>query len=325
MMDHFTNLYDMLDKALALEAGNHDVITTSDQILFEKGAIIVVDKGGTEIVTRKMMLETLAAQQMADKLTIPVAYLDRCSTELKAANLEYWAKTLKKGWRVRGHDKACRAILNKDYEPINTSEILESLIEFTGEIPHAISEAYLERDDFHLRLNFTETEVKGDNYAVGVYFGNGQVGNRAFRVLPFIQRGVCTNTTQWKDGGFVMSHIRASAAFLKGVIKEKIGQVFGASNELLNRLVEAEMRHIPDPASEIARICKAHGLSQTIYAEALMGAEKMHTGLGIMHGLSYAAHSAKNITEQIKLEELAGAYLVHPESVFARKMEEAEM
>ena len=312
-------LSELLDQARDLAPQKVDVLCQSNDVTFARQSIIADPE---KRVSMLVSFEQPAWEQAADKLGIPVQYLRRCPEDLRYTNLNTWSAREKNGWFVRIFDDKVRAVLGKDYEKIDNLEVLAAVAEVLDGMSYTITSDYFDRDSMHLRFLFRNQDIKGDNYGTGVYVSNNETGDGSMKLRPFIQRTICSNSIQYKGSGFIMRHVRHSAAFVFGVIKEKMGQVFGASNELLERIVRAEADKIPDLASVIDRIARTHNLNSSIRDNILIGSEQSLNALGIVHGLSWAAHSARDISEKIRLEELAGAYLVDPQSVFAERIEE---
>ena len=260
-----------------------------------------------------------ALQQLCTKLgPPPLKYMLQCPGHLRATNLLHWTRKQpdEKKWLVRASGNAARAVLSDRYSPISNTKMLEVTQEVLGDISHTLITPHLDADTLHLKVRMAATN--GDDYGVGVYIGNGEIGNRKVRVLPFIQRNACTNSIIYPEGGFVQAHIHVTIAFIWGAVKEKMGQAFGVAAEMVERMVRAEMEKIPDLGDVIRGIVKQTGLSQEVQDNIFIGIEGKKTRAGLVNGLSYAAsHGNLGIEAQINLETMAGAILAEEGSLFA--------
>ena len=189
--------------------------------------------------------------------------------------------------------------------------------EVVGDTPHELIRPWVDADTLHLKICVADDQ--GGNYGIGAYVGNGETGNRAIRVAPFIQRHACTNSIIWVEGGWEQRHYRVTPAFIFGAIKEKLGQAIGMATELLEHLVRAEMDKIDDFGVMVERLCKEKGLNQGTRDLVLMGSERAQTRLGLVNGLSYAAHQVGDPELAIDLESMAGAILVGRNSLFSTR------
>ena len=80
---------------------------------------------------------------------------------------------------------------------------------------------------------------------------------------------------------------------------------------MLDNVVAAETDNIPDIADIVADISKRKGFSNQLQADILMGTEGERTRMGLVNGLSFAAHASEElpVETRIGLEILAGALL----------------
>lgn len=259
-----------------------------------------------------------ALQQLCTKLgPPPFKYMLQCPGHLRANNLDYWTRRQPddKKWLIRAHGNAARAVLSDKYSPISNTKMLEVTQEVLGDTPYTLITPHLDADTLHLKVRLASDD---GNYGIGVYVGNGEIGNRAVRVLPFIQRNACVNSIIYPEGGFIQRHIHVSIAFIWGAVKEKLGQAFGVATEMVEKMVKAEMEQIPDLRDVIRGIVKQKGLSQEVQDNIFIGTEGEKTRAGLVNGISYAAsHGDLGIEAQINLETMAGAVLAEEGSLFA--------
>lgn len=267
----------------------------------------------------KLDVEDHALGQLCDKLGPPPRdYIRKCPGFLAAKNLNYWSETLEKDWMIRTHGNVARAVVSGLYAPVSNTFILETLDEFLGgEARPTIGFSKVTRDELFARVAFgaKEIDVPGfsdtDHYAVGIYFGNSEIGTSAVKVLPFVMRSSCTNSTIWADEevGVVQKHYGfKTKQFIKAIIKEKLGNILGKTEEMLERIVAAEVEEIPDPLPLIDRFLNDNGFTD-VRDYVLVGMEGRPTRAGVHHGLTYAATQIENDARAERLQMLAGSYL----------------
>jgi hypothetical protein len=302
-------LSDLIEQSTRLDQDKADYLAGIADITFDQQARIVIPDSLFNAVTPLEMTDW-ALRQACEKLGPPPAeYMRVCPPPLRATNLNHWRESGNgKSWFVRADGDKARAVLTQEYTPVANTRVLEMTQELLGNTPYNLVHPFLDADTLHVKISVADT--KDGHYAVGAYIGNGEIGNHAVRVWPFIQRHACTNSILYTDGGFEQRHYKVTPAFIFGALKEKIGQAIGMASEMLDQIVRAEAEHIPDLADVIADLCKQKGLSQPVHDLILIGTEGNKTRFGLVNGLSFAAHQIDDIEHTIELEALAGAVLM---------------
>ena len=296
-----------------------------------------------------LIMEDLALQQVCDRLGPPPSrYMRACPPRLRARNLNHWAaqveptkRWLVRGWElgddVAGPQLSARGVLSDQYVPLTSNgdfgnttvlKIAEEML--TGQA-HSWARPHVDRDALHACVTYVTREQKpGDPYAVGVYLGNGEVGNRALRVSPFIQRIACTNSIIHQAGGVRIIHRNVSIQWIRATIKGKLGRVFGASIELFEKVMEAEVHAIDDVADVVSSLCAQHGWSDAVRDNILIGTEGDESRMGVVNGVSFAAWATKgnDVESRVDMESVAGAILADRDSLFgsaARRLAESQV
>jgi len=302
-------LSELIDLSTELDQNKADYLARVGDIDFDDQARIVVPDNLFNAST-PLELTDWALHQVCEKLgPPPYDYMKRCPLSLRAYNLNHWrANGNGKTWFVRAYGEKARAVLTPDYTPVLSTKVLEMTQELLGTTPYRLVRPYVDADTLHVKISVADT--KGDNYAIGAYIGNGEIGNYMLRIFPFLQRHSCTNSIIYQEGGFEQRHFHVTPAFIWGALKEKIGQAIGMATEMLDHIVRAEAENIPDLAHVIANLCKDKGLSQPVHDLILIGSESQNTRFGLVNGLSFAAHHMEDVDLAIRLESMAGAILM---------------
>jgi hypothetical protein len=312
------NLQALLEKSRAYDEGKADhYVTASDVVFDDECQLNIVEHGLFQSARVAFTLEDHALGQVCDKLGPPPRkYMRQCNKELRAHNLNHWVSSCERDWMVRTHDDKARAVVSGLYAPVENTFILDTLIEFLGgtDFP-LVGNSTVTRDEMFVRVGLGNNviDIPGgeDAYASGIYFGNSEIGTGSVKILPFVMRTSCTNSTIWagSDHGIIQKHYgHSTRGLIKALIKDKLGTLLGASHELLERIVQAELETIPDPIAEIEKFLSTSG-SDDIRDHILVGMGTNHSRAGVHHGLTYAANFIEDPKEAERMQMTAGAYL----------------
>jgi len=308
---------DLLALSSGMDEKKTDYITPLEDVWFSYEAALVVNNSTFGDAAIALAPTDWALRQICEKLgPPPVKYMHRCPSELRADNLNYWLREMPQDeyWFVRAYGSNCRAVLSRRYVPIANTTVLSHAQKLLTDVGHWLIDPYVSPDTLHVKLGMAQQA--GGAYAVGAYVGNGEIGNRSFRILPFVQKTSCSNSIIYAEGGFVQRHVSVTSAFIYGALKEKLGRVFGLAANVLERMVMAEAEEIPEIAKVVDTICRQYNLSQAVKDNILLGTEGEKTRMGLVNGISFAAHASDLPMEaQIDLETLAGAQLIGRSSV----------
>jgi hypothetical protein len=307
-MTNEITLQDLLEQSQSYDELKNEYVAKVADLAFDEQARMLVPADLFNLPVALPMTDW-ALRQVCDKLgPPPYGYMRDCPQDLRSENLNYWRERGNgKSWFIREYKGHARGVLTPEYAKINNTEVLEMIAELMVNTPHWLIRPWVDPDALHLKIAMAATE--DGNYAIGAYVSNGEIGNLMVRVLPFIQRHSCENSILYVEGGFTQRHYRVTPAFIFGALKEKIGQALGLASDMLNQVVRAEAEKIPDIAKMVEAVCKQHGLSQPVHDAILMGTERAKTRMGLVNGLSFAAHQFDDIEMAIRLESMAGAVL----------------
>jgi hypothetical protein len=322
---------DLRDLSESFDQNKADYTMRLSDVTFDSDCLLTYNGNGNGNITNlfgsrqvavavdPLALTPHALSQVCQKLNYPpYAYMNQCPADLRATNLNYWiTRAFIRGnpsWFVRTYNAenpTARAVLSTRYSPIDSTTVLDIAFGLLGDVPHRIIRPYVDPDILHLKISVADD--KSGNYAIGAYISNGETGNRALMVTPFIQRHSCDNSIILNSKeAFSQRHVHVSTAYLRGTLKEKLGQTFRMSAELIDEIVTAEFDNIPDVGKVIADLCKDKGLSQDTHDLILMGTENQSSRMGIVNGLSFAAKQMDSVDKAIALETMAGDYLLNP-------------
>ena len=318
-----TTLAGLVEKSRALDEGKHDMTTIKSGIHYADidGRLSLSVDSGFIGMSEWMSMQRRAISHACTKLASPpTGYIaDVCPADLAAINMNHWQQESGSGsrdtkWFVRSiaderGGQEVRACLSEFYTPISNTELLEMAADFTQELGGEVIRGYVDADTLHLKMIFVDDSTA--NYGFGFYLGNGEVGNRALRVAPLVQRHACTNSITMPSGTFYQKHYRVSPVRLRGDVKDELGKALRTAPDILAQIVKAEMDQIPDLAEIVKHLVERKGFSENIASEILIGTEAKRTRMGLVNGLSYAAHSTADMDQEtrIDLEFFAGAML----------------
>lgn len=304
------NLDQMVAKSEKFDESKIDYVEDVNKIEFNPmtGAIQIPTPFGPKAEAE---MTDWSLGQICQKLGgIPKKYMDKCPSVLRAINLGWWAKQSREKWLVRTHENKARAVLSAGYVVISNTSILHKVSNLLMGKDIDLIDPYISPDVLHVKIAMADNE----HYRVGVYVGNGEIGNRQVCIRPFFQRTSCTNSITFRRGGFEHRHIHSTDSYLYGAIQENVGQSLRLADEYLDRFVKAEMDKIPQIGDVIDRLCKSKGYSKVTRDNVLIGTEGMNSRMGLVNAFSYAAHAGGlGIKEQTDMEEFAG------ELLFARR------
>jgi hypothetical protein len=322
----------MIDKSKDYDANKLDFTADVGDISYNENSQLVLppdDLGQMQPLT----INNWAFGQICQRLGgLPKSYMYRCPKWLRAEQLNYWQKDLAESieknnnsggrrssqWFVRTYGGHVRAALTDRYVPISNTQLLESTLTLVKEagLHGKLIRPYVSPDrlDFKMIVDYPD----GPEYGIGAYVGNGEVGNRLITVQALIQRGSCTNSIIIADGGFTHKHIYVTEETLLTLLQAAIGQAFKVSHTVMDKIMVAERQKLPKLNEVLNKLRKDNGFSEEIFENALRGTESQSTVMGVVNGLSFAAHDTPDISQddRIKLETLAGAILANPEDLF---------
>jgi hypothetical protein len=165
--------------------------------MVKSGQFQIETNSGAEI----MPATAYAHAQMASKLSIPKVYYDRMlkqSPDLLASNVNHWLEERKDTSLVRTLRGRMRAFLSSRYRIVDNHEILAMVLPELAEMGDGIEIVSCNVTDEKMYLKVVNTKIEaaisiGDVVQAGFVLSNGELGNGAISVEPFVLRLVCLN------------------------------------------------------------------------------------------------------------------------------------
>lgn len=141
-------------------------------------------------------LRSIAQQEIAFRLGIPIQYLRKCPQDLQAFNMNHWIRKERNDdlfFRFDGDD--VRAIFTPKYRPADNFEILERLDSLGYDLD---TQVQCHIDQEFMLLNIPDSSKtfeigKGDTMTPGLSISNSEVGLSSVTVAAFMLRLFCTN------------------------------------------------------------------------------------------------------------------------------------
>lgn len=259
--------------------------------------------------------------------SLPADYLLALPAEVRADLLNMHISKFKgRDWLVRSYDQTCRAILSDGYADTSNTELLKILEGVTSEsrADHVLYNSSVNFDSLNVKIIWRNVEIPNADesnkyWGIGVYIGNGQIGNRKLRMTPYIQRHSCKNSLiiDGTKSTLEFTH-RGSVTAKMSLVKANMLEILPVAGEYLNKMIEADYEHLPDFSDVLNGMTQHYGWSDSFAMKVATGTEGRETKAGIVNGITYAAQSIENHDERVDTEMLAGAILVSPDSVFSR-------
>ncbi|MGB1251147.1 MAG: hypothetical protein ACPG8W_11070 [Candidatus Promineifilaceae bacterium] len=259
-----------------------------------------------------------ALAQICQKLkTPPTRYMRTCPPDLRATNLNHWQRGMgDNNWFIRTNGSTVRGVLSDQYVPLDNSDVLETVATvFAGDhiTNYTLVRPHVSADSMWVRIVLRDNV--GDNYGIGIVIGNDEIGRGSCKVLPFVQRHSCTNSTVWQAGGYEQRHVgRRAREALRVQMKSAILDGLRASSTMYKQVLQAEEERLPNIADFIHGLAEENSWNDHVRDTVLLGTEGEQTRMGVVNGLSFAAHSAENVNDDLRqmLELLSGKLLMQP-------------
>lgn len=328
------SLEQLLDISRSLDARKRDVVAPMTDITYAPDSCAMVVKESSNLfgeVYTAATLEKVALSQICDRLVAPpVKYMRECPPRLRAENLNHWqqhhaSNKRKSDWLVRVDDgdpdggSSVRAVLTERYTPVGNSDLIEIVQEITQGLNYDLVRSYVTRDQVLLKIRVAERSDTDDygGYGFGLYLKSDEIGRSSIHVSPFIQRNSCTNSIVPVEGGVSLRHTRrgdntqAHLSVLRTTIKAHAGEILRISSATIDKALEAERKLIPSVADVLRDLCKDNSWGEHVLETALQHTEGNVSPMGVVHGLSAAAHRIKDASDELRdeIEIAAGNYL----------------
>jgi hypothetical protein len=335
----------ILEQARALDLDKADFYGQPESFTFDKNANMVVPGtlfGGVP----PMPMSEWATRQLYQKLgpavfgkgsnkSLPNDYLTALLPDRRATLLNDHVKTLpvgSDGWFVRSYKGEIRAVLSKGYTNIGNTELVEIAEEVVRQNPSSefsLVRPNLTPDTLHLKMIWKNVNPNPDRkdggWGIGVYIGNGEIGNRRLSVFPMLQRHSCTNSIIVESERGVEFIHRGSRDSKMAILKAIIAELFPIAADALNKMIKADSEKIPQFTDVLSGLAKQYGWSDVVTTNVAVGTEGRDTRAGLINGITFAAHSSNlSQDDQADMEILGGRILLASDSVFHQAVQAAK-
>jgi hypothetical protein len=280
----------------------------------DEPARMVALAGGSD---RSLELSDHALGQILSRLGIPSSYFQKCPSNLKWAQANYWVQhglgDKQSLLRVVQGDRV-RAALSESYAPMDDADIVPMVADVLADEDAKVT---LDQSDTHthMRIVFprSTTAVKvGDLVQSGIHISNSEVGMRAVTIDALAYRLICTNGAVTSDyaSRTSMRHM-GNPNRLKDYIRQAIADARDGAQQLIQQFKAAVDHKLSEPEKLIEAHAKDNGLSKDQLQAILMsfGAERDNSLFSAVQAFTDTAKRAGTFEARYQLEKVGTALL----------------
>lgn len=273
--------------------------------------------------------------------SLPYDYYMAIAPDQRAYNLQRHCKdATNRTWKVRGYKDTMRAAVdsrfpggpdeNGDYENTQLLAMFQYFLDQEREkFPDFRTiRPSVTSDELRIKMLWRDISPKqggGGNYGIGVYAQDFELGGGTRgKIMPCIQRHSCENSiivTHDGSAEWAHQHFGSAANSLAAKriqIKLAIGEALKIAAETMERVLVAEEVKLDDFSSILDGLALEYGWSTEVKTKVAIGTEGRETIMGIVNGVTFAAHTAFDAVEaQTEMEKLGGVLLFQSKSDFA--------
>ncbi len=194
-------------------------------------------------------LKSVAQRAISSMLGIPHYYLQKCSKQLQADNLNHWITRESNVYLFFRFDgQAVRAIFTPRYKPMDNNVVLSRLLQVgfdpDNKVQYALDSEFMSLSIPDDRKTFS---IHGDHITPGISVSNSEVGLSSLQITAFFMRLVCTN------GMIARSEVGNSYRHISERILNELPSVleniFNGLSQQRNRFQISVNGKVSDPAS----------------------------------------------------------------------------
>lgn len=307
----------------------------------------------TDHAKRQLYLKLGPGHYHRPNKALDYEYLENHTPRIRSILLNGHVKAdsiAERSYMVRCYQNTGRAVLHSKFPTIANTMILDTVLDMlTDNMPPdtELVRPYLDPDRAILKIIWKNTQRddrRGGYYALGTCIGNDEIGSGRYLNWPMIQSTGCKNSLMLRplhnkrgqgafDGydasydeendetgdfvGLSLVHKGDKARMLL-LIKDGLAQSLNASADLLNKMIEAETRRLPDLNDILADLGKKYHWAEDTATNVAKGTHGEETLSGLVNGITYAAQYQESIVDQVQMEALGGAILTNPDSLFGK-------
>lgn len=206
-----------------------------------------------------------------------------------------------------------RAVLSKQYGAVLNSNLLQSLYapQSLMNAEWRIPKYTLNRDELRLYTLSKEYDVKNNNYGVGFYTGNDEIGKYSLRFGTVLKRTRCDNSIIVDNISYRLRH-RANIFERLETIYPEIAQALSQSEQLLYKFESLQQVHFTDSIFEhkMNDIVDEFKLTASQKVEFIVGTEDQTTLYGLINGITHASKFMKDEQDVENMQLFAGKLLM---------------
>ena len=313
-------LDELIEKSQDFDSHKDDHEVVAAELNFNPGGDIVM---ATKYGPMNLQPTEHALSQVFDRLgnatygsALPQKHMLSIPRELMAYDLNYLMPSMGKKnrvpWLVRCYDSTARACLTTEYTVLQNTQVMETVAEAVRNRVFSAQEIHsptVTPDQINLKITTVNVNTDDGPYGIGAYVRNDEIGRGRVEMRPYLKRGKCDNTIIF-PGDADMSHVhRGSLRRIMYEIYSALQHAFQLSQTWLQTLLDAEMEQLPKMDEMIDQMAKKYAWSIDIRQAVAFGSEGRDTVAGLVHGITYAAHTQLQGDDQIDMECLAGQFL----------------
>lgn len=304
-----TRTLDELQDLLAdVSRGHHDhIVSPKDLHVDERTGTLAIRS-----ISRDYDFKPLALSQMATKLNIPANYLQRCPSELRAANVNHWLERQRSDLLVRCDGNQVRAILSHRYAIVNNTDIVAWMRDALGpetNLRFEVTEGYM---TMHVVQPKDFLARPGDRLNNGVAVRNSEVGLACVEVHGLLYRQICLNglilagrNQQWRK-----RHI--GNGDLADRVKEAVIRLRDAAPTAMEGFTALHGIRVPDMPGLFKKVATRYSLTEA-QLQAISDAFVIEPGDTMYHAVNAFTRAGNAETLPIEyrhnLQELGGRIL----------------
>jgi hypothetical protein len=257
--------------------------------------------------------------QVANKLKIPVKYLQRCQAPLRAINVNAWLSVQgAKEYKIRLDPNGGRAFLSPKFVFYDDLHLLPTVRdELSGvncEIDIYRIATLKDKLTTHIRGYFPDISVnmgngQGDKNYAGFHIVNSEVGAAGVRVEVAIWREVCSNGLVVKTNGFEalwQKHIHVKPEEINYMVAKAIKDAPIIAESMFELLTKARNKNVY-VAHRLEKLVEEKKLSKAFAEEASENIEE-NTVYGLVNAITRQAQEL-NTDHRVQVERFAGRLL----------------
>lgn len=301
-------LDELQDLLSDVSRGHHDhIVDPKDLHVDERTGALTVKS-----IHKDYDFKPLALSQMATKLNIPSSYLQRCPSELRAANVNHWLERQRSDLLVRCDGDQVRAILSHRYAIVNNLDMVAWMREALGpetSLRFEVTEGYM---TMHVVQPKDFTARPGDRLNNGVAVRNSEVGLACVEVHGMIYRQICLNglILAGQDQQWRKRHI--GNGDLANRVKEAVNRLRDAAPKAIEGFTALHGIRVPDMPGLFKKVATRYSLTEA-QLQAVSDAFVIEPGDTMYHAVNAITRAgnaeALPIEYRHNLQELGGRIL----------------